>query len=328
MITKVYLFIFLSMFLLQSFFPDPVSCSGANYRLSPRDKIFALHFLDKKIGFAVGDRGFMLFTEDGGENWGKRETSWDRPLNDVTFVGKKGWIVGNNGFILHTENGGKCWKSQESNSCAYLMKICFINEKKGAAIGQQEVIWTEDGGCKWHPSLLDWPAILPEILLERGVISPNLYGLFFLDEDHGWLVGDNGMVFFSPDGGKRWQVLRIGLYPPLYSVFFKNEQEGRAAGEGGLIIHSLDGGENWHPVNTPTNANLFKIREVSPDYLVAAGDLGTLLKSADGGNTWEKLEIDLRPPLPWLLDFALLSNPRKVLICVGEGTIRRVPLGN
>jgi photosystem II stability/assembly factor-like uncharacterized protein len=111
------------------------------------------------------------------------------------------------------------------------------------------------------------------------------------------MVGDNGMVFFSSDGGKHWKVLRIGMYPPLYSVFFKDEQEGFTVGQGGTLLHTEDGGRSWHSLNSPNQLNLFKIR-LAGGYGVVVGDLGTILQSVDGGRTWESLPLDLDHRLP------------------------------
>jgi len=327
MINKVCSVFLLTISFFVLFFSPEITLSSDNvYKVGLQDRIFAVHFLDRRNGWVVGDGGVILSSKDGGKTWKQLITAWENSFNDVTFVGKRGWIVGDRGIILHTEDGGDVWERQESHCQASLMAVDFIDGKRGVAIGQQMVLWTEDGGLRWQPSPLDWEAILPEALIERGVISPNLYDLFFLDETRGWMVGDNGMVFISYNLGKHWELLSIGMYPPLYSVFFKNKQEGFAAGQGGTLLHTKDGGKTWRNLSLPTEKNLFKIK-LTGDYGVAAGDLGTILQTSNGGKTWKLLPLALRPPPPWFLDVSLIMSDTSVkAICVGEGIIREISI--
>ncbi len=319
--------IYCMVFFLQFFLTPFIVHSSENiYQVGFRDRMFAVDFLDKREGFAVGDAGVILCSKNGGKTWRQVTTRWNHSFNDVFFVGKEGWIVGDGGTILYTGDRGRNWKRQESDSPVSLMAVDFLDEKRGVAIGQQTILWTEDGGLLWQSSPLDWPTILPDTLIESGVISPNFYDLFLLDETHGWIVGDNGMVFFSSDRGKRWKALRIGMYPPLYSVFFKNKKEGFAAGQRGTLLHTKDGGKTWQNLNPPTDKNLFKIK-MAGDYGVVTGDLGTILRTIDGGKTWQGFPLALRSPLPWFLDISLfVSNPSLKVICVGEGTIREISI--
>jgi photosystem II stability/assembly factor-like uncharacterized protein len=309
------------------------SFAGINFQekfqISYRDKIFALHFNDEKRGWAVGDMGLILHTEDGGETWAKLAPIPDNSLNDVVFIDQNGWVVGEGGTILHTQDGGKNWKTQDSKSDASLFSVSFRDKQSGVIVGERgTVLLTEDGGSSWQPSSLDWTKIIPESLIAKGIFALNLYDVFFTDENHGWMVGDAGAVLFTSDGGKTFALLRIGTYPPLYSVFFKTDLEGWATGASGNLLYTQDGGKNWKELNLPTKANLFKIR-MSGDEGVIVGDLGTVLQTDNGGKNWDLVKLDLRLPLPWLLDAALiLHNSPGEIIFGGQGIIKRYPLKN
>jgi len=295
-----------------------------NYQITFRDKIFALHSGDEKSWWAVGNMGLILKTTDGGETWSKIEPISDRALNDVVFIEESGWIVGEGGLILHTEDGGIHWEEQVSNAAVSLMGVYFLDNQRGIIVGDGgTVIWTEDGGSTWETCFLDLMEIIPENVLDEGIFSLNFYDVFFVDEAHGWIVGDAGTVLFSSDGGKNWQVLRIGLYPPLYSLFFKNHVEGLAAGHSGVLLHTEDGGKNWDTVNTPTEANLFKV-EMLGGYGVIVGNLGTVLLTVNGGKSWDVADLGLSPPLPWFLDVGIIPDTSsKGIICAGQGLIKK-----
>ena len=78
----------------------------------------AIDFVDSSFGWAVGDGGEIIHTEDGGETWSIQESAdrYQKPwLADVSFVDRQnGWAVGSmsgngppDGKILHTSSGGK-----------------------------------------------------------------------------------------------------------------------------------------------------------------------------------------------------------------------------
>ena len=80
--------------------------------------IRALFFQNLKIGWAVGHQGLVLKTNDGGENWEKKNSFTNTILRSIVFVDeKRGFIVGNRndkGVSMWTTNdGGETW--QEMN---------------------------------------------------------------------------------------------------------------------------------------------------------------------------------------------------------------------
>jgi len=294
------------------------------YSVNRRDKIFGLHFTDEKCGCAVGDMGLILTTEDGGETWTKLEPVTNCSLNDIAFIDQSGWAVGDNGTILQTQNGGKNWEAQASNSDSSLFSVSFWDRQRGVVVGERgTVLLTEDGGSSWQDSSLDWTQIIPESLMADGILALNLYDVFFTDGEHGWVVGDSGVVLFTGDGGKSFNVLRIGTYPPLYSVFFQTDEMGWVTGGGGSFFLTRDGGKTWEEQTLPTKANLFKIT-MSDDIGAIVGDLGTVFQTKDGGKNWSFVKLDLRLPLPWFLDASIVKhNSPGEIVFGGQGLIRK-----
>jgi len=247
-----------------------------------RDQIFAVHFKDNKTGWVVGNQGLIATTIDGGQTWKRGEAVTKNALYALAFADDEGWVVGQEGTILHSEDGGKHWKKQKSNTEFSLMGVSFLDKQRGVATGETGVVLhTEDGGKTWAKSNLDMVTCIPEKLVEQGVTCLNFYGLFFLDENHGWIVGDHGVILFSSNGGKDWGVVSVGDFPNLYSVYFRDNLEGWAAGQNGLLLHTVDGGKRWEKCETDTEKNLNKVC-MKEDFLVVAGDNGTLLQSKGG----------------------------------------------
>jgi len=62
-------------------------------------------FVNGKVGWAVGSRGIILHTRDGGRTWQFQESGMDIDLVDVQYVsGNEVFALGNDGTILKQEN--------------------------------------------------------------------------------------------------------------------------------------------------------------------------------------------------------------------------------
>ncbi|HEY0098716.1 MAG TPA: YCF48-related protein, partial [Pyrinomonadaceae bacterium] len=99
--------------------------------------LYHVDFADDERGWAVGERGTILRTVNGGETWssvsvpGVQRTT----LLSVRFAGEDdGWIVGRGGVILRTEDGGRTWLRQESGTKQNLYAL-FVNKKQNWAVG-------------------------------------------------------------------------------------------------------------------------------------------------------------------------------------------------
>jgi len=63
-------------------------------------------FLDSGYGLVCGDKGTILFTPDGGDNWIKQDSDVKSSLNRIYFSDpQNGWIVGDKGIILKYRAG-------------------------------------------------------------------------------------------------------------------------------------------------------------------------------------------------------------------------------
>ena len=138
-------------------------------------------------GWAVGNKGTLIVTIDGGKTWQARKTHVTADLQSVHFVDTKtGWAVGDFGTVITTTDGGKTWKKQESPWRDTLWSVHFADSKIGWAVGERgKVIATTDGGKTW--------------LKQEGSVPVNLLSVHFADAMTGWAVGERGMVIATPN---------------------------------------------------------------------------------------------------------------------------------
>ena len=62
---------------------------------------------------AVGQRGHIIFSHDGGESWVQADVPVSSDLVAVSFASElQGWAVGHDGVVVHTDDGGLTWTLQ------------------------------------------------------------------------------------------------------------------------------------------------------------------------------------------------------------------------
>jgi len=113
----------------------------------------------------------------------------------------------------------------------------------------------------------------------------------FLDAEHGFVIGDRGMLLSTEDGGKKWQPVPLESKERLMDITFVG-QSGWIAGYQGLILRSTDGGRTWARQKTGTTQTLETLFFLDDTHGWVVGWAGTILRTSDGGQTWERVSAD------------------------------------
>lgn len=131
----------------------------------------------------------------------------------------RGWAVGDWGVILHSEDSGLTWRPQESGSEDHLDAVAMFNSQRGVAvggyyqphtqIGRGTVLWTSDGGETWKATAT---AGLPP--LRRLLIGPG--GKCVAAGD--WSSVYGSALFSSPDGGRTWEPVPTASQDPVVGL--------------------------------------------------------------------------------------------------------------
>jgi photosystem II stability/assembly factor-like uncharacterized protein len=126
-------------------------------------------------------------------------------------------------------------------------------------------------------------------------VDSTLTAVTFIDEKHGWAVGQWGVILATSDGGDVWDLMRVdtSVDQPLFSVAFKNAKVGWVAGLWSLLLKTEDGGKTWKaielqppPDGGKADRNLYKIWSGKDGILYIGAEHGTVLRSNDEGKTW------------------------------------------
>ena len=126
-----------------------------------------------------------------------------------------------------------------------------------------------------------------------------LYSVYFIDNDNGFIVGDNGTFLKTTDAGENWISHSTSTNESIMSVQFLNQNIGFTVAyltDSAWVMKTTDGGENWvTQILNPTYPILYlqTIQFTDSNIGWTAGQRGdwgssyaVLYKTTDGGSVW------------------------------------------
>jgi photosystem II stability/assembly factor-like uncharacterized protein len=325
-ITVTLILIFISVYTLV-----PISGNAENKKGLYQD-LFSVNFPNKNEGWACGRWGTILHTEDGGLTWVHQQGVTDYTLSSISFVdSKNGWAVGDGGTILHTKDGGKSWVKQKSPVPYFLMGVHFANSQKGWIVGERTtILYTEDGGQTWQVQFKDKDFILKRVSFcdehngwavgEFGFIYhtdnggktwQQQAGEFKFSEETGemeggnflfdvlainprtaWVVGIDGYVAKTVDGGATWQKVTNGIPKTQIFGISSDKQNTILFGGNALLLVSSDSGKSFSNVKMEPRVTYGWIYGISLRGnvgFVAVGKGGWIYLSDKLGASWQRV---------------------------------------
>jgi hypothetical protein len=133
------------------------------------------------------------------------------------------------------------------------------------------VLVTHDGGATWTRQTKGLPSD-----------GTALHGVWFVDRQRGWVVGDHGAIYVTADEGATWWNQPSGVSTTLLAVTFADAATGWAVGENGTILETTKAGLPWALQSSGTTVALRAVASAG-GTVWTVGDEGVVLKSAVPG---------------------------------------------
>lgn len=143
-------------------------------------------------------------------------------------------------------------------------------------------------------------------------IRQNLFSACFTSETDGWVVGELGRIFHTPDGGRTFKRADAGTRAAFLSVACLPDGSIVVTGQKGLAMRSRDRGATWERIDTGTKRDLLSVDFATAQVGVAVGDFGTMIRTEDGGTTWSPVSLPTDFTLPE--EAAEIVEPGDVLL--------------
>lgn len=212
---------------------------------------------------AVGERGVVVLSDDGGRRWRQAPCPVSVTLTAVRFAdARHGVAVGHGGAVLTTADGGESWQLRlDGRRVAQLAKAAATTPE---ALKEAERLLA-DGPDKPFLDVLVWDA--------QRVLA----------------VGAYGLAVYSADGGATWASWSARVPNPKALHWYLARRSGDTlllAGEQGQIVRSDDGGASFRALASPYKGSWFAGELMADGRVLLAGLRGNVWRSADGGANW------------------------------------------
>jgi len=260
-------------------------------------------FADPQHGWAVGDHGVILHTDDNGQHWSPQVSGVTCTLNSVCFVdARNGWAAGgmaypylhdSSGVVLFTRDGGTSWQ-REPVLLPALRRIRFLSQRQGWAIGCPSAMFpggvfiSRDAGRNWQPagSAGTTRMTTGDLFDGRNAILGGSLGLAAT-------INEGDFVRNSSASAVLYSVNGMQVVPPSY---------GWLVGDGGWVALTGNRGNAWRqPLGTlPPGAALFDFSALAvrgPKCWIAGSPGSRIFYTPDAGRTWSALPTGSALPL-------------------------------
>jgi photosystem II stability/assembly factor-like uncharacterized protein len=275
--------------------------------------------------WAVGKGGMIIHSNDGGRTWAQQS------------------INGGSG-------SRKQFQRQAPTKTAFLGFPALLSDAYAEMPGQQPIPYSPqqqmkegDSGNEPAPSPSGSTLPLPESPADPKQTTPStpsppssrqlppeshpetadLHGVFFVNEQEGWVVGANATILHTTDGGATWlPQVSNGLTDITAVQFLDNSRQGWAVGDQGVILHTTNGGETWDRQTSATEAFLQAL-QILPDGRQGwvVGGSGTILYTTDGGASWHSQPLSPDLSTVFLAAVHFLPDGRQGWTVGGNGLI-------
>ncbi|WP_238446654.1 WD40/YVTN/BNR-like repeat-containing protein [Azohydromonas australica] len=246
---------------------------------------------------AVGERGIVALSDDGGTSWHQALTPVSVTLTAVRFAdAQRGYAVGHGGTVLTTVDGGQSWTLRLD----------------GRRIAQIEFEAARVSG--------DAAALKSAQALQADGPDKPLLDVLVMDAKRVLVVGAYGLALYTGDGGASWSSWRARMDNPKELHLYALRQRGShivVAGEQGLLLQSTDAGQSFRQLDSPYKGSFFTAELPSEHEIVVAGLRGNVWRSRDGGTTWAQLSS----PVPVSITASALRSDGSLIFANQAGMV-------
>lgn len=243
-------------------------------------------------GYAVGDFGTVLRTDDGGGTWSGLSTGITVDLRHVRAIGPDSFVAAGGCALRRSDDGGQSfqrlpWTASDARCSSQIAAVFYPSSSVGyLLLDNGNVLRTQDGGKTWsrRTAVPNTRAVSPSSTAKPG-------DLFFTDENTGIAAIGMGLIYRTTDGGSTWTLVSN---PPheIRGLWFTDPSHGYAVGDSDLVIVTNDGGRSWQPLPSrpPSKEDLTSIRCADHDNcLITTRGGRELIRTANGGQSFTSI---------------------------------------
>ncbi len=244
---------------------------------------------DEARGYAVGQNGTVLRSDDGGLAWSALPSETHADLSEVQALDPNTVIVGGGCALRESTNAGASFKRLPVTASEYgceseIVSFSFLSANAGyIKLANGEILLTTDGG--------------KTVEAKEAVQSGSTGNIEFLTPTTGFTITDNkggGEILRTVDAGSSWKVV-MSSSAQLSQLTFVTPTVGYAVGANSTLLRTIDGGETWtvQPLALPPGTRPLDLTQIAcgdaTHCLITneprSSESGLLVRTSDGGLT-------------------------------------------
>lgn len=249
---------------------------------------------------AVGERGHILYSDDGGVNWRQAMVPSTQMLTCVFFVdAQRGWAAGHDGLILVSDDGGVHWRIQRDGIAAQQQTNKILRAQAYQRVKMLELAAADADSATGNELAIELEEARLDLedaddALAEAVFTSPLLDIWFENRHRGWAVGAFGTLVTTRNGGEQWssEAQLVDNPDEFHLNAITGDGAGRVfiAGESGGMYRSLDSGESWETLDPVYDGSWFgALYNTMSAGLMVFGLRGNLYRSDDFGSNWQAL---------------------------------------
>ncbi len=244
-------------------------------------RINTVDFYSSTFSLSGGYLGFnpvRFKSFDGGQNWSSFSSTLNYETFDFHIFSSTEILAAASAGVFRSTDGGVNFTQVTFPGNSIRGRLAFANATTGWHIGTSNsgssyIYYTSNGGTSWSSQI---PASFGVALIDVACFSSN----------NAWIVGEQGLINATTDGGNNWFVQTSGVTSHLNGIHFSSLTTGVAVGNNGVILRTIDGGSTWSTITFNTTESLNDVHFTTTTEGWIVGNNGTVLKTIDGGLTW------------------------------------------
>jgi photosystem II stability/assembly factor-like uncharacterized protein len=258
---------------------DPLATPARASNLAQQRAITSLARVGEHDLVAVGQRGHVLRSNDGGKTWTQAKVPLSSDLTAVQFVdANTGYAVGHDGVVLKSVDGGAAWTKLLDGRSANMLALEDMRRIVDAGGGDEDRRLLDEAKRN----------------VELGPDKPFL-DLWFTNANEGFVVGAYNLILHTVDGGRTWDSWYARTQNPKLLNLYAIRPAGGSlyiAGEGGLLLKLDAQAQRFKALPSPYEGSFFGLVGTRAGVL-AFGMRANAFLSCDEGRTWRPVRTGL-----------------------------------
>jgi photosystem II stability/assembly factor-like uncharacterized protein len=224
-----------------------------------------------------------------GWQWGN-PTPQGNTIRAIDFVQGRGYAIGDDGTALRTDDGGATWTGLATGTSQDLTRVQAVTPDVVVVLGGGGCVVrrSDDGGKTFHKMFVLAETNCPDKVAASYFVTPQV-GYLLLQDGNVLRTTDGGQTFgrgtaipgtpASAGGGRGVPADAIFTSPDAGIVFIAGTN---------IAYRSTDDGASWTPEPDVAAGNVQRVKATDGTTFYAFGP-NTLLQSTDAGQTWGAL---------------------------------------